>query len=235
MRFYCVLAITFVDNLLTIPIAIIIVYVGAVIQGPILPWTGWADIHENYSLVGAIPASTWRDPELAGGNTLGQFWTRLTFTLTQWAYVMCAFWFIALYGMSAEVVSYYKEMFWRVVRVFGWERKSSDSTDDQAKSKPRRRPGEISTISFQSGTAGQSETVAPCIQSVMQESNSDMYVIQKFLCTKVFPDATASVQLSDTSIDTRVDEYMVNRDLTPIEMEKMHKNNPRKSGEFSMA
>ena len=93
----------------------------------------------------------------------------------------------------------------------------------------------LSTISFQSGTAGQSETVAPCIQSDMQESNSDMYVIQKFLCTKVFPDATASVQLSDTSIDTRVDEYMVNRDLTPIEMEKMHKNNPRKSGEFSIA
>ena len=190
-RFYRAFALTSVDILLTIPLSIIVIYLDAVVQGPVLPWTGWSDIHYNYSRVDTVPAFVWRNPVFARNHPTPLPWLRFYFAWNQWVYVFCTFVFIAIYGTTGEVVRYYVGLFWKAAGFFGWAKKKPvDNMDNQTRSKPRKKPGELSTILFQSGAARQPEaitTVTWATRSEVQNSNSSSYVVTIFFKRPIHP------------------------------------------------
>lgn len=147
------------DTFFTIPLAIVVIYINAVVYGPVNPWPGWSEVHSGFSRVDAIPAVIWREPELLSPWPGGIGWLRFFIIWNQWIYAFCAGMFFAIFGTSRDVFTFYVNVFWRVARVFGWKQKVQSTPD-------RRRSGIPTTIIFQSavltdGAASSTPSILP--------------------------------------------------------------------------
>jgi pheromone a factor receptor len=122
-RFYRAFALASVDTLFTIPLSIVVLYINAVITGPVIRWPGWTKVHNGYfsPTVYYGPAAYWRNPLIYRLAPHGVGWVRFSIAWHQWIHAFCAFIFIAIYGTTAEVMHYYTNLFKRVAKVFGWK------------------------------------------------------------------------------------------------------------------
>lgn len=169
-RFYRAFALTSTDTIFTIPLAILMIYLDAVVQGPVLPWPGWSEVHYGFSRVDTIPAILWRQPEPFPPLPGGVGWLRFLIIWNQWIYVFCVGVFFAIYGTTREVFTYYEGVFWRAASALGLKRRNLK----EQRRNSWRRPEIPTTMMFQSVThaGGQSWST----QSMMQGEHSSLCV-----------------------------------------------------------
>ena len=149
-RFYRAFAVASVDVIFTTPLSIFTLYYSSVINGPVNPWPGWSEVHSNFSRVTMGPSFLWRNPKLHPHWPHGVGWFKFALAWNQWIYVFCAFVFIAIYGTTKEVMEYYANVLKRIATLVGWKGSRDSSTN--------RRPGEPSTIIFQSVPGARAQT-----------------------------------------------------------------------------
>ena len=95
-RYFRLMALASIEILGTIPLGTWAIVTNA--ESGVTPWTNWADMHRDYSLVLQLPSSYWKNlPSLA--NSLETM---------RWAYVACAFIFFGFFGFAHEARQHYR-------------------------------------------------------------------------------------------------------------------------------
>jgi pheromone a factor receptor len=101
------MAISAVEMFGTIPLGTFFIVVNA--RSGVIPWKGWASMHNHYSTVEQVAGFTWKNvPE--GAIPLEMF---------RWSLVACAFLFFALYGFAVEAREQYYCLYKLLARRIG--------------------------------------------------------------------------------------------------------------------
>ena len=74
----------------------------------VVPWPGWARLHDHYSMVVQVPGSIWKNSP--GSSNVELF---------RWSLVACAFLFFALFGLSDEAREHYSHLYRFLTRRIG--------------------------------------------------------------------------------------------------------------------
>ncbi|TDL26938.1 fungal pheromone STE3G-protein-coupled receptor [Rickenella mellea] len=107
-RYFRLMALATTELLCTTPVAAWATYQNLTAE-PLVPYKGWADVHFNFSRVVQVPSALWRSDHGAV----------VSFELTRWLLVVCAFTFFAFFGFADEARRQYRAAFWAVAKVFG--------------------------------------------------------------------------------------------------------------------
>ena len=100
------------DAILTVPVSIFLLWVTIVKDGPVLPWSGWADIHFDFSRIGQVPSIEWKL------NSSATYVVRLN----QWLCAFCAFVFLCFFGFTGEARKNYASVVRRAMDLTGLRR-----------------------------------------------------------------------------------------------------------------
>ena len=106
-------------------------------------WPGWKAIHSDFSTIPTVTSEEWK----AGG-----FWTNFSARFYQWVNPIFALAFFLLFGLTEQKRSWYRSIFWRVVKPFGF--------------RPRVDPV-ASSIAFGSGPGPIINTRTACTQGTV--------------------------------------------------------------------
>ncbi|TFK48646.1 STE3-domain-containing protein [Heliocybe sulcata] len=99
-RYLRLMALAGVEILCGIPLSVYSIWLN-VTYTPVYPWTGWADVHFNFSRVGQVPAVIWHsDPVL-----------QASLESSRWFFVICAFIFFGFFGFADEAIKHYKLLY----------------------------------------------------------------------------------------------------------------------------
>lgn len=107
-RYWRLVALASTDFCFTIPIAVRTIVLG-IASGP-APWVSWADTHSGYSRVFQVPRVLLnQSPSLV-----------ISFEITRWAAVICAFVFFGYFGFADEAIKNYRLLATTVTKRFGY-------------------------------------------------------------------------------------------------------------------
>ncbi|KAH7923649.1 pheromone receptor [Leucogyrophana mollusca] len=107
-HYWRLMAVCGVEILCTVPIGLYPIIMDATQH--VSPWTGWSDVHSNFSSVEQISTDVWQK-ELS--NVVG-------LEMMRWLYVFCAFVFFAFFGLAEEVRMGYCRAFRSFARSLGY-------------------------------------------------------------------------------------------------------------------
>ncbi|KAI0292308.1 GPCR fungal pheromone mating factor [Russula brevipes] len=107
-RYFRLMALSSLDMLLTIPIAVYIVVLD-VKQG-VDPWISWDETHFNYSRVVQVPGFVWKN----------EAHTSQVLEMYRWSLVLCAFVFFAFFGFADEARQHYRLVYNSLARRIGY-------------------------------------------------------------------------------------------------------------------
>ena len=131
------------DVIITMPLTVIEVVKDLLIVGNISFWPGWKAIHSDFSTIPTFTSEEWK----AGG-----FWTIFEIRFDQWDNPILALAFFLLFGLTEQKRSWYRSIFWRAVKPFGF--------------RPRVDPV-ASSIAFGSGPGAIINTGTDCTQGTV--------------------------------------------------------------------
>ena len=97
------------DLIMTMPSSVIGLVMDLVFGGDISFWTGWKDIHSDFSTIPTVTSEEWK----AGG-----FWTNFSARFYQWVNPIFALAFFLLFGLTEQKRFWYRSIFWRAVEPF---------------------------------------------------------------------------------------------------------------------
>ncbi|KZT28900.1 pheromone receptor Rcb3 B43 [Neolentinus lepideus HHB14362 ss-1] len=107
-RYLRLIALAGVEVLCGIPLSIYSIWLN-VTYTPVYSWTGWADVHFDFSRVQQVPALIWRlDPTL-----------QASLESSRWFAVICAFVFFAFFGFADEAIRHYKLVYIFIAKRLG--------------------------------------------------------------------------------------------------------------------
>ena len=119
--FLKLLALGLFDILLTLPLSIVSL-VQDILQGGITGfWPGWKAVHASFSTIPTVTSEEW---ESAG------FWTVFTIRLDQWINPIFAVAFFLLFGITEQKRTWYRSVFWKIIRPFGLKPRVNLETSD---------------------------------------------------------------------------------------------------------
>ena len=136
-QYHRVFILGLMDAILTVPVSIFLLWVTIVKDGPVLPWSGWADIHFDFSRIEQVPSIEWKL------NSSAIYAVRLN----QWLCAFCAFVFLCFFGFTGEARNNYASVVRRAVEATGLRKSrkrheilpriivSSSAQDDSIKTK----------------------------------------------------------------------------------------------------
>jgi pheromone a factor receptor len=134
-RYFRLMCLAGIELLCTIPLSSWVLYNNA--ANGVVPWKGWEDTHSHFARVDQIPAIIWRN----------NYATHVSFELTRWSMVVCAFIFFAFFGFADEARKNYRHAFSSVAKRVGY---STGSMTSGASSTNGGKTG-ISDLSFKAG------------------------------------------------------------------------------------
>ena len=110
-RFFKLLVLGVFDVMITMPSQIIELVTNLFIVGSISFWPGWKVIHSDFSTIPTATSEEWK----ARG-----FWTIFEVRFYQWINPVFALAFFLLFGLTEQKRSWYRSIFWRAVKPFGF-------------------------------------------------------------------------------------------------------------------
>ena len=131
------------DVIITLPLAVIVLVTDLLFGGDISFWPGWKAIHGDFSTIPTFTSEEWK----AAG-----FWTIFEVRFYQWINPIFALAFFLLFGLTEQKRSWYRSIFWRAVKPFGF--------------RPRVDPV-VSSIAFGSGPGPIINTGVDCTQGTV--------------------------------------------------------------------
>nr|AGG68690.2 putative pheromone receptor [Flammulina velutipes] len=96
-RYFRLMAIAAADIAFTVPVCSWILYLNA--TSPLMPYTNWEVVHADFWFVYLIPASLWQN----------NYRVRVLFELARWLMPFTAFLFFALFGVTQQARSNYRQ------------------------------------------------------------------------------------------------------------------------------
>ena len=110
--FFKLLALGLFDMFITLPVAIIQIVGDTRADGVSVFWPGWEAVHNDFSSIPSITAVEWK----AAGS-----WTVFEIRFNQWINPILAMAFFLLFGLTERKRSWYKSLFWRATKTFGFK------------------------------------------------------------------------------------------------------------------
>ena len=142
-RFFKLLVLGVFDVIITMPPQVIDLVTDLRIVGNISFWPGWKAIHGDFSTIPTATSEEWKK--------LG-FWSNFSIRFAQWVNPIFALAFFLLFGLTEPKRSWYRSIFWRAVKPFGF--------------RPRVDPV-VSSIAFGSGVGPTINTGIDCTQGTV--------------------------------------------------------------------
>ncbi|KAF9468420.1 fungal pheromone STE3G-protein-coupled receptor [Collybia nuda] len=115
-RYFRLMALAMSEILFTTPLAIFMMWLNATAT-PIGPWRSWEDTHFDYGRVEMFPAFLWRTDRL----------TVIAMEFSRWVTPLCALVFFAFFGFADEAKRSYRNVFWCIVKPFGFRPSKASS------------------------------------------------------------------------------------------------------------
>ena len=131
------------DVIMTLPFAVMVLVTDLLFDGGISFWPGWKAIHSDFSTIPTATSEEWK----AGG-----FWTIFIIRFDQWINPVFALAFFLLFGLTEHKRSWYRSIFWKAMKPFGF--------------KSRVDPV-VSSIAFGSGPGAIINTEVDCTQGTV--------------------------------------------------------------------
>ena len=131
------------DVIMTLPFAVMVLVTDLLFDGDISFWPGWKAIHSDFSTIPTATSEEWK--------TFG-FWTIFGIRFDQWVNPIFALAFFLLFGLTQQKRSWYRSIFWRAVKPFGF--------------KPRVDPV-VTSIAFGSGPGPIIDTGIDCTRGTV--------------------------------------------------------------------
>ena len=99
------------DVIITMPLQVIGLVTDLLFDGSFSFWPGWKAIHGDFSTIPMATSEEWK----AGGS-----WTIFAIRFDQWDNPILALAFFLLFGLTEQKRSWYRSIFWRAVKPFGF-------------------------------------------------------------------------------------------------------------------
>lgn len=133
-RYYRIVALGCMDAFITLPVGIFTMWQNtSLLEGDL--WPGWAEVHEQISLVSSTSASYLRShPEIKRGVIFNQ-----------WISVVCAIVFFLFFGVTADARAQYRRWFCVMATCFGFRSTGKGKAEVHPNIGPfRASPGALS-------------------------------------------------------------------------------------------
>ena len=119
--FLKLLALGLFDTLLTLPTTILGLVQG-LLQGNITGfWPGWEVVHASFSTISTATSEEWK----SDGT-----WNVVFVRLNQWVNPIFAVAFFLLFGITEQKRTWYRSVFWKIIRPFGLKPRVNLETSD---------------------------------------------------------------------------------------------------------
>ena len=110
-RFLKLLVLGVFDVIITMPFAVMALAEDLLFDGGLSFWLGWKAIHSDFSTIPTATSEEWK----ARG-----FWTIFEVRFYQWINPVFALAFFLLFGLTEQKRSWYRSIFWRAMKPFGF-------------------------------------------------------------------------------------------------------------------
>ena len=100
------------DIIITMPVGVMGLVSDLLFDGDISFWPGWKAIHDDFSTIPTATSEEWK----AGG-----FWTIFNIRFFQWVNPIFALTFFLLFGLTEHKRSWYRSIFWKAMKPFGFK------------------------------------------------------------------------------------------------------------------